>query len=84
MATPAIGAGYLPGSTTPKSTLGMVYAIAVPLVIGYALYEGGMPEGWHEWLVSIVLGLVAAGFALNLVNVQIAASPAGTTTPLAA
>lgn len=76
--------GYLPGSSVPKSTLGMVYAIGVPLIVGYALYEGGMPEGWHEWLVSIVLALVAAGFALNLLNVQLAATPAGVTVPLAA
>jgi len=62
--------GYLPAVNAPKTTFGMIYGVGVPLVIGYALYEQGMPEGVAEWAVTAVLALVAIGFALNLMNVQ--------------
>lgn len=61
----------LPAVNAPKSTPGLIFGAGVPLVIGYALYEAGMPEGAEEWVVAIVLALVAIGFAMNLVQVQI-------------
>lgn len=64
--------GVLPAVDAPKSTAGMIYGAAVPLTIGYALYEAGMPEGAGEWAVAIVLLLVAVGFAMNLFTVQLA------------
>jgi hypothetical protein len=67
---------YLPAVNAPKSTIGAVYGAGVPLVIGYALYESGMPEDVSEWAVAIVLALVAVGFLMNLIQVQIAAAPA--------
>lgn len=68
----------LPAVNAPKSTAGLIFGAGVPLVIGYALYEAGMPEGVEEWVVAVVLALVAIGFAMNLVKVQI-----GTTAPAA-
>jgi len=68
--------GFLPAVDAPASTVGKVYAAGVPLVIGYALYDAGMPEGAAEWAVAIVLLLVALGFAMNLVQVQLAATAA--------
>lgn len=72
------GAQYLPAVDAPKSTMGAVYAVGVPLVIAYAIYEGGMPEDWEEWLVVIVLAAVALGFLANAFSVQFAAAPAAT------
>lgn len=76
MATPAFSlSSALPAVNAPKSTPGLVFGAGVPLVIGYALYEAGMPEGVEEWVVAIVLALVAIGFAMNFVQVQIASTP---------
>ena len=61
---------YLPAVDAPKSTPGMIYAIGVPVVIGYLLYDQGMPEGAAEWVASVILALVALGFTLNMVKVQ--------------
>lgn len=66
--------GILPAVDAPQSTMGKVYGAAIPLTIGYALYEAGMPEDVGEWAVAIVLLLVAVGFAMNLVKVQFAAA----------
>lgn len=68
---------FLPSVDAPKSTVNAIYGAGIPLVILYALYEGGMPEDATEWVVSIVLLLVAAGFALNFFTVQM--KPAGAT-----
>jgi len=76
MATPAFSlSSVLPAVNAPKSTPGLVFGAGVPLVIGYALYEAGMPEGVEEWVVAVVLALVAIGFAMNLVKVQIGTTP---------
>lgn len=62
---------FLPAVDSSKSIAGAVYGAGVPLVVGYALYKGGMPEDVTEWLIAAVLLLVAVGFAMNFVQVQI-------------
>lgn len=61
----------LPAVNSPKSLAGAVYGAGVPLVIGYGLYKSGMPEDTVEWAIAAVLLLVAVGFAMNFVQVQI-------------
>lgn len=51
--------------------------MAVPVVIGYAIFADGMPEAWHEWVVAVLLLLVAVGFAINLFTVQFAGIAGG-------
>lgn len=68
---PFSASAVLPAVDAPKSTAGMIYGAGVPLVIGYALYEAGMPEDAAEWAVALVLLLVAVGFAMNLFTVQL-------------
>lgn len=65
---------YLPAVDATKSTAGMIYGAGVPLVIGYALWQGGMPEDVEEWVVAVVLAIVAIGFAMNFLQVQIAST----------
>ena len=61
---------FLPAVDAPKSTVNAIYGAGIPVVILYALYEAGMPEDAAEWIVSIVLLLVAVGFAMNFISVQ--------------
>lgn len=68
--------GVLPAVDAPASTIGKVYGAIVPVTIGYALYEAGMPSDAAEWAVAVVLLLVAVGFAMNLFTVQFAATAA--------
>lgn len=65
----------LPAVDAPKSTAGLIYGAGVPLALGYIVFERGMPEDATEWALAIVLLLVAVGFAMNLVSVQIKSAP---------
>lgn len=67
---------YLPVESSNPSIVGKFWGIAATATIGYVLFEGGMPDGVVEWLVAIVLALIAAGFIANLIVTQFAAAPA--------
>ncbi len=63
--------GYLPGGGAAKSTLGLAWAVLVPLAVVVALMSTGMPKGIMHWLVAGTLTLVALGFLVNLFTVQV-------------
>lgn len=69
-------AQYLPVESSNPSAVGKFWGIAATVTIGYVLFEGGMPEGIVEWIVAIVLALIALGFVANLAVTQFAAAAA--------
>lgn len=71
---PASVQAALPAVNAPKSLAGAIYGAGVPLVIGYGLYKSGMPEDATEWAIAALLVLVALGFAMNFISVQIASA----------
>ncbi len=68
----------LPAVDAPASTMGKVYGAAVPLTIGYALHDAGLPSGAGEGRGAVGLLLGAVGFARTLFTVQFASSTAAT------